>query len=53
MAHELNYRVVAEGIETQEQLDYLKNASCERGQGFLLCKPLPFDKLNEVLLPLG
>ncbi len=53
MAHELNYRVVAEGIETQEQLDYLKNTSCERGQGFLLCKPLPSDKLNEVLLPLS
>jgi diguanylate cyclase (GGDEF)-like protein len=50
LAHELNYRVVAEGIETQEQLDYLKLTSCERGQGYLLCKPLPGDKLNEVLL---
>ncbi len=49
MAHELNYRVVAEGIETQEQLDYLRNSSCERGQGFLLCKPLPSDKLKEIL----
>lgn len=53
MAHDLNYRVVAEGIETQEQLDYLKNTSCERGQGYLLCKPLPSDKLNGVLLPLS
>ncbi len=51
MAHELNYRVVAEGIETQDQLDYLKETSCERGQGYLLCKPLPPDKLNEVLFP--
>ncbi len=53
MAHELNYRVVAEGIETQEQLDYLKISSCERGQGFLLCKPLPSEKLKEVLIPLS
>jgi EAL domain-containing protein (putative c-di-GMP-specific phosphodiesterase class I) len=50
LAHELNYRVVAEGIETQEQLDYLRSSSCERGQGYLLCKPLPGDKINEVLL---
>lgn len=52
MAQELNYRVVAEGIETQEQLDYLRMTSCERGQGFLLCKPLPGDMLREKLLPL-
>ncbi len=49
LAHELNYRVVAEGIETREQLDYLKETCCERGQGYLLCKPLPSDKLNELL----
>ena len=49
LARDLNYRVVAEGIETQEQLEYLKMLSCERGQGFLLCKPLPSDKLHEVL----
>lgn len=49
MARDLNYRVVAEGIETQEQLDCLKNVSCERGQGYLLCKPLPSDLVSEVL----
>jgi EAL domain-containing protein (putative c-di-GMP-specific phosphodiesterase class I) len=49
LAHDLNYKVVAEGIETQDQLDYLKKTSCELGQGFLLCKPLPSDILNEVL----
>jgi diguanylate cyclase (GGDEF)-like protein len=50
LAHELNYRVVAEGIETQEQLDYLRELSCERGQGYLLCKPLPIDMLKDVLI---
>jgi EAL domain-containing protein (putative c-di-GMP-specific phosphodiesterase class I) len=49
MAHDLKYRVVAEGIEKQEQLNFLKKLSCERGQGFLLCKPLPSNKLDEVL----
>ena len=53
LARELNFRVVAEGIETQEQLDYLKTASCERGQGYLLCKPLPGKRIDEVLLHQG
>lgn len=49
LAHDLNYRVVAEGIETEEQLEYLKKISCEGGQGYLLCKPQPSDKLREIL----
>ncbi len=50
LAHDLNYRVVAEGIETQEQLDYLKEISCERGQGFLLCKPITSEQLGKLLV---
>lgn len=50
LAHNLNYRVVAEGIETREQLKFLKKRSCERGQGFYLCKPLPSEKLNEIIV---
>lgn len=49
LAHDLNYRVVAEGIETQEQLDFLKKISCERGQGFLLCKPITSEQLEKLL----
>jgi diguanylate cyclase (GGDEF)-like protein len=49
LAHDLNYKVVAEGIETQDQLEYLKKISCELGQGYLLCKPLPSERLCEVL----
>lgn len=49
LANDLNYRVVAEGIETEEQLEYLKKISCERGQGYLLCRPQPSDKLSEIL----
>lgn len=47
MAHDLNFKVVAEGIETVEQLEYLQINSCEGGQGFLLCVPLPSDKVIE------
>ncbi len=40
MAHKLNLKVIAEGIETQEQLDLLKFAGCDFGQGYFLSKPL-------------
>ena len=49
MAHDLNYLVVAEGIETQEQLEYLKKHRCESGQGYLLSKPLPIEKVEEMI----
>lgn len=39
MAHHLNLRVVAEGVETQEQADYLYTHDCDELQGFLLCTP--------------
>ncbi len=40
MAHKLKLKVIAEGIETQKQLDLLKFAGCDFGQGYLLSKPL-------------
>jgi diguanylate cyclase (GGDEF)-like protein/PAS domain S-box-containing protein len=36
----LNVNVVAEGVETQEQMDYLKTIGCQFGQGFLIAEPL-------------
>lgn len=48
MAHKLGKKVVAEGIETQEQLDLLAAAGCDFGQGYLFSKPIPandFEKL--------
>ena len=41
MAHELGVDVVAEGIESKEQLIFLQQQLCDRGQGYLFCKPLP------------
>ena len=36
---------VAEGIETDEQLSYLKRSGCDMGQGYLFSRPLPADQL--------
>ena len=49
MAHELGMKVVAEGIETQEQLDLLIAAGCDYGQGFLFSKPVTTSKFEEML----
>jgi diguanylate cyclase (GGDEF)-like protein/PAS domain S-box-containing protein len=40
MAHELGLRVVAEGVETQAQLDFLASHGCEEAQGFLFSRPV-------------
>ena len=39
MAHALNKVVVAEGIETPEQLEILKELNCDRAQGYLISRP--------------
>jgi diguanylate cyclase (GGDEF)-like protein/PAS domain S-box-containing protein len=45
MAKNLGLQVIAEGIETHSQLEALKELECERGQGFLLSRPLSADEL--------
>ena len=49
MAHKLGKKVVAEGIETQEQLDLLITAGCDFGQGYLFSKPIPADEFEDLL----
>ncbi len=46
MAHELQLEVVAEGIETQEQYDYLRAEGCDVVQGYLIAQPMPADRLE-------
>ncbi|MEY8263104.1 MAG: EAL domain-containing protein, partial [Bermanella sp.] len=46
MAHKLQLKVVAEGIETQAQLDFLKDNRCEYGQGYFIAKPMPVEQLE-------
>lgn len=43
LAHKLNMNVIAEGVETVEQMNYLKQLNCEMSQGYLFAKPL--DKI--------
>jgi diguanylate cyclase (GGDEF)-like protein/PAS domain S-box-containing protein len=40
-AHTLNLRVVAEGVETREQLEFLSSNGCDESQGYLVSKPIP------------
>ncbi len=44
MAQQLKLAVVAEGIETEAELDYLRSRRCDRFQGYLFSHPLPFDR---------
>jgi len=41
LGHSLGFHITAEGIETQEQLDFLRDAGCDQGQGYLLGRPMP------------
>jgi len=50
LAHDLRIEVVAEGVETEAQLFYLKDCGCERAQGFLFARPMPFSKLESFLV---
>lgn len=51
LAKNLNLTVVAEGIETVEQLKCLKKFGCQLGQGYLLSEPLPAEKVENLLQP--
>lgn len=41
IAHTFHIKVICEGIETKEQLDYLKSVGCDMGQGYYVSKPIP------------
>ena len=45
MARNLGLTVIAEGIETEAQLELLRHLECEGGQGFLLAEPMNFEDL--------
>jgi len=49
MAHQLKMEVVAEGVETPEQLDFLASQACEYAQGWLFAKALPLDEVIQLL----
>ncbi|CAG9621205.1 EAL domain-containing protein [Sutcliffiella rhizosphaerae] len=47
MAHHLNLKVVAEGIETEEHLAFLQQNHCDGGQGYFFSKPLPPQEIMQ------
>lgn len=53
MAHSLDMIVVAEGVETKEQVDYLADNACDRIQGYIFSQPLPEAALMNFLANRG
>jgi EAL domain-containing protein (putative c-di-GMP-specific phosphodiesterase class I)/GGDEF domain-containing protein len=43
LGHEMNLKVIAEGVETKEQFAHLKKLGCDYGQGYFISKPMPFE----------
>ena len=50
MADELHMDVVAEGVETYEQMNYLKSIDCKEVQGFLFDRPMPIENFEQKLI---
>jgi predicted signal transduction protein with EAL and GGDEF domain len=49
MAHHLNLRVIAEGVETREQLEFLRARGCDVAQGYYFSTPLPQEGFSKLL----
>lgn len=49
MAHKLDMKVIAEGVETAEQRDLLLSVGCDYAQGYLFSKPVPADEFEKML----
>lgn len=49
MGHSLGIRVIAEGIETLEQMKILQSMQCDEGQGYFLGQPMPAEELSELM----
>ncbi|SDM37879.1 PAS domain S-box-containing protein/diguanylate cyclase (GGDEF) domain-containing protein [Psychrobacillus sp. OK028] len=50
LAHNLHKEVIAEGVETKEQLEFLKYHKCDISQGYFFSKPLPADEIERIYL---
>ena len=49
LAQALNLDVIAEGVESSEQAIFLKEANCNKAQGYLYSKPIPMDETEQLL----
>ena len=48
--HKMNYHIVSEGVETQEQKKFLLGCDCADVQGFLFYRPMPVEEFDRLLL---
>jgi len=53
MGHNLGLKVVAEGVETREQMAFLRESGCDEVQGFLVATPLPPDEIVKHIMRLS
>ena len=53
MAHDLGFRVVAEGVETEAAFDFLAECGCEEAQGYLFSRPVEPEALVDWLAAPG
>ncbi len=49
LSHDLGYNVIAEGVETDDQHEILKDLGCDKGQGFLYSRPVNFSRFRQLL----
>ncbi len=49
LAHSLHLKVVAEGVDAEEQAETLKRLGCHEMQGYLISKPVPFAEMTVLL----
>jgi len=49
MAHNLNLRVIAEGVENNEQMDFLRHEHCDEVQGYIFSKPVNPNEVVEMI----
>jgi EAL domain-containing protein (putative c-di-GMP-specific phosphodiesterase class I) len=49
MANNLGLNVIAEGVETEEQLAYLKHYGCPAYQGYLFGQPVPLEEFEKLI----
>ncbi|MEN6356216.1 MAG: EAL domain-containing protein [Armatimonadota bacterium] len=53
MAHSLKLTVIAEGVETLEQLEFLRTLKCDEMQGYFITPPVPADELTQIVMDTG
>jgi EAL domain-containing protein (putative c-di-GMP-specific phosphodiesterase class I) len=49
MARKIGFKVIAEGVEKEEQVEFLRQNNCDEIQGFYYGKPVPVDQLKQIM----